>query len=172
VSVATPFQKLGYAGLIALFLLVPATARAKGPGLDHAELDGPGISDPIRLEHRYPYLLDDAVFMTVFGSGHDPDVGRPRSERGSLGVRYQLSFNMTFGEPVLVDLYPYAEEGPVAYATPGQTVAVPIGDSGRDHEFEVQAGWYDYRPALVELLQEQGLPPETEARAERCLEVA
>jgi hypothetical protein len=151
-------QRLGYACLVGLFVLVPATVLAKGPGLDHAELDGPGIGEPIRLQERYPHRLDEAVLTAVFGSRHDADVGRPQSERRELGPRYELSFHMTFGKPVVVDLYPHAEGGPVAYAVPGQVVVVPSGHSGKNAEFDVHPRWYDYRPGLVELLEEQGLP--------------
>jgi hypothetical protein len=157
--------KLGYACLVVWFLVVPTTALAKGPGLEYTVLDGPGIGEPIRLEERYPHQLDEAVLTTVFGSRHDADVGRSQPERGGLGPRNELRFHMTFGKPVVIDLYPHAEGGPVAYASPGQAVVVPSGYSGRNAEFDVHPGWYDYRPGLVALLQEKGLPREDETQA-------
>jgi hypothetical protein len=162
-------QRFGCACLVAFILALPSTALAKGPGLDYAELDGPGIGEPIRLEERYPHQLDEAVLTTVFGSRHDSDVGRPQPERGDLGSRFELSFHMTFGKPVVLALYPYAEGGPVAYAAPGQVVVVPAGYSGKNAEFDVHPGWHDSRPGLVEVLQQQGLPRENVVRASTLL---
>ena len=65
---------------------------------------------------------------------------------------------MTFGEPIEVDFYPYADQAPVAHARSGQAAIVPIGRSREDVKFPVHPGWYDYRPAIVDLLQEEGLP--------------
>ena len=148
--------------ITAFWLLLSGVALAKGPGLKHVILDGPGIGRPIQIEKRYPYLLDDAISIHLFGSPSRRDVARERPQRTDLGPRFQLSYHMTWGKPVEIHLYPYTDRGPVAYAGPGQSVPIPIGYSGQDHEFPVHAGWYDYRPALVDLLQESGLPTEGE----------
>ncbi len=146
-------------GLITMMLFVlPGAASAKGPGLDHVVLDGPGIGDPIEVEKHYPYLLDDAVFMHVFGSATSRDIGRDRPGTLDLGPRFQLNYHMTFGEVIEIDFYPYSDKGPVAYAPSGQSVPVPVGNSQEDAEFPVHSGWYDYRPGMITLLQKQGLP--------------
>ena len=148
--------------LAALWLLLPGVAFAKGPGLQHVTLDGPGIGHPIRIEKHFPYLLDDAIFMHLFGSKSTRDVARERPRRTDLGPRFRLDYHMTWGQPVEIDFYPYTDQGPVAYAAPGQAVPIPIGNSEEDFDFPVHAGWYDYRPAMVDLLQEGGLPTEAE----------
>jgi hypothetical protein len=152
--------------ITAFVVLLPGVAFAKGPGLRHTTLDGPGIRHPIHLEEHYPdvlgILLDDAIGMHLFGSPSKSDIARDRAPTADLGPRYQLGYHMVWGKPVEIDFYPYADGGPVAYASPRQSVPVPIGHTGEDHEFPVHAGWYDYKPALVDLLQEEGLPTENE----------
>lgn len=159
------FPKL--VSITAFVVLLPGVAFAKGPGLRHVTLDGPGVDQPIHIEkEHYPdvlgILLDDAIGTHLFGSESRTNTARDRPRRADLGPRFQLSYHMTWGRPVQIDFYPYTGEGPVAYASPGQSVSVPIGHSGQDHEFPVHAGWYDYRPALVDLLHEEGLPTEEE----------
>ena len=152
--------------ITAFVVLLSGVAVAKGPGVRHVTLDGPGIGRPIHVEKRYPdvlgILLDDAIGMHLFGSASRSDIARDRAQRADLGPRFQLSYNLTWGRPVEIDFYPYADGAPVAYASPGQSAPVPVGHTGEDYEFPVRAGWYDYRPALVDLLQEEGLPSENE----------
>ena len=152
-------------------LLVVPPAFAKGPGLEHATLGGPGIDEPILIRPRYPYLLHDAVFMHLFGSAHKRDVGRGEPRAGDLGPPFWLRYAMGFGESVEVDLYPYSDRGPIAYVGPGQSVAVPVGRSDEAVEFPVHPGWYDYKPALVELLQSHGMPEEHEIDGAPALQV-
>jgi hypothetical protein len=155
--------KLG--SITAFMVLLSGVAFAKGPGLRHVTLDGPGIGHPVRVEEHYPdvlgILLDDAIGMHLFGSASRKDIARHRAPIADLGPRFQLSYHMG-GKPVEIDFYPYADEGPLAYASRGQSVPVPIGQTGEDYEFPVRAGWYDYRPAIGDLLQEEGLPTENE----------
>jgi hypothetical protein len=152
--------------ITAFVVLLPGVAFAKGPGLRHVTLDGPGIGHVIHLEEHYPdvlgILLDDAIGMHLFGSASRSDIARNRAPTANLGPRFQLGYHMVWGKPVGIDFYPYTDGGPVAYASPRQSVPVPIGHTGEDYEFPVHAGWYDYKPALVDLLQEEGLPTENE----------
>jgi hypothetical protein len=150
-------------GLGAALLLAPA-AHAKGPGLDHAVLDGPGIDHPIYLENRYPYLLSVAMSMHLFGSRRDSDVAVARPKSDDLGPRYLLTYHPFVGKPVVVDLYLYADGAPVAFAPRGQSVSVGIGRTGSKYRFEVKPGWYEYRPRLIADLREHGLPPPTAPR--------
>ena len=154
-----------------LGVLVVPPVFAKGPGLEHATLEGPGIAKPIRIEKHYPYLLDDAVFMHLFGSRSSRDIGRNEPRAGDLGPRFRFRYAMGFGERVEVELYPYSDRGPVAYAPPGQSVAVPVGRSDEAVRFPVHPGWYDYKPALVELLQSHGMPEEDEIDDDPALQV-
>ena len=150
-------------GLISVsIVLLAGVASAKGPGLDHVTLDGPGIGDPLQIEEHYPYLLDDAIGMHIFGSSTRVNIARERPHRDRLGPRFQLRYHMTFGEPIEIVLYPYADQAPVAHARSGQAAIVPVGRSREDVKFPVHPGWYDYRPAMVDLLQEEGLPTEDE----------
>jgi hypothetical protein len=158
-------------GAVLAAMLAAPHAFAKGPGLEHATLDGPGIGKPIRIEKHYPYLLDDAVFMHLFGSKSRRDVGRDEPRAGDLGPRFQLRYAMGFGEWVEVALYPYSDRGPVAYVPPGQSVAVPVGRSDEAVDFPVHPGWYDYKPALVELLQSHGMPHEDETDDNSAMQV-
>lgn len=154
-------------GLISVsVVLLPGMASAKGPGLDHVTLDGPGIGEPLHVEKHYPYLLDDAIFMHIFGSATREDISREQPNRAHLGPRFQLRYYMAFGEPIEVDFYPYADPAPVAHAQSGQAAIVPIGHSREDVRFPVHPGWYDYRPAMVDLLQEEGLPTADEIAQE------
>ena len=158
-------------GALVAAVLVGPHALAKGPGLEHATLDGPGIAKPIRIEKHYPYLLDDAVFMHLFGSKSRREIGRNEPRAGDLGPRFRLRYAMGFRESVEVALYPYSDRGPVAYAPPGQSVAVPVGRSDDAVRFPVHPGWYDYKPALVELLQSHGMPDEDEIDDDLALQV-
>lgn len=152
--------------VMTLLLFLPVSAHAKGTGLDHVTLEGPGIGDLLLVEKGYPYVFDDAISTHVFGSETRRDIGRDRPNRGDLGPRFELSYHMTFGEPIEIDLYPYTDRGPVAYATPGQSVLVPVGNSGKNAKFPVKPGWYDYKPAIVDILREQGLPTMNETDQE------
>ena len=146
-------------GLISVsIVLLPGGASAKGPGLDHVTLDGPGIDEPLLIDEHYPYLLDDAIGMHIFGSTTRANIAREGPNRAHLGPRFQLRYHMTFGEPIAIAFYPYAHQAPLAYARSGQAAIVPIGRSREDVKFPVHPGWYDYRPAMVDLLQEEGLP--------------
>jgi hypothetical protein len=154
------FLKLGLISVS--ILLLPGGASAKGPGLDHVTLDGPGIDEPLLIDENYPYLLDDAIGMHIFGSTTRANIAREGPNRAHLGPRFQLRFHMTFGEPIEIALYPYAHQAPLAYARSGQEAIVPIGRSREDVKFPVHPGWYDYRPAMVDLLHEEGLPTRDE----------
>ena len=146
-------------GLISVsIMLLPGVASAKGPGLDYVSLDGPGIGDPLQIEEHYPYLLNDAIGMHIFGSTTRANIARGGSNRAHLGPRFQLRYHMTFGEPIEIAFYPYADQAPVAYARSGQAAIVPVGRSREDVKFPLHPGWYDYRPTMVDLLQGEGLP--------------
>jgi hypothetical protein len=151
-----PFLKLGLISVS--IVLLPGLASAKGPGLDHVTLDGPGIDEPLLIEEQYPYLLDDAIGMHIFGSTTRTNTAREGPNRAHLGPQFQLRYHMIFGEPIEIAFYPYADQAPVAYARSGQAAIVPVGRSRDDVKFPVHPGWYDYRPAMVDLLQEEGLP--------------
>lgn len=145
-------------GLIAALLpLLAGSASAKGSGLDHAILDGPGMDGPVRIEKHFPYLLDDAIFTHLYGSYSNEDAGRSEPHRSFLGPQFQLTYVMSSGKRVEVNFYPFAEGRPVAYAGPGQSVPVRT-DSGEQRKVPVTSGWFDYKPGIVDLLQEDGLP--------------
>jgi hypothetical protein len=147
----------------ALVLAIPGMAVAKGPGLDHAVLEGPGIDQQITLTDRYPYMLNETVLSLAFGSSRDSDISRDHPPSNALGPRYELVFHMAVGEPITVDLYPYAEAGPRAYAPAGLAIGVGVGNTDRETLFRVNPGWYELQPRLVSELRDQGLPSEKAA---------
>lgn len=147
----------------ALLLAIPGMAAAKGPGLDHAVLEGPGIDQRITLRDRFPYMLNETVLGLAFGSSRDRDTSRDHPLGNALGPRYELVFHMAAGEPITVDLYPYAEAGPWAYAPAGQAIGVGVGNTDRETKFRVNPGWYELPPRLVSVLRDQGLPSEEAA---------
>jgi hypothetical protein len=146
--------------LSVILLLIPFAriAMAKGPGLDHAVLEGPGIDRPISLTDRYPYLLNRTVLTLAFGSPRDRNIGREQPLSDDLGPRYHLAYYMVAGAPIVVDLYPYAAGGPLALASAGQAIAVGVGHRDHEQRFEVNSGWYDFPPGLISGLRDQGLP--------------
>jgi hypothetical protein len=160
-------RRLCFIGVLtgALLVALPGFGRAKGPGLDHAVLKGPGIEGPLRLTDHHPYMLNRSVLSLAFGSSRDRDISRdaPPSD-DALGPRYRIAYHMAAGRPILVDLYPYAAGGPLAFAPAGQALAVGIGHSDKEQRFEVNPGWYDFPPRLVSQLRDQGLPSEAAAR--------
>ena len=151
--------------LMANFAVAPS-AQAKGPGLDHTSLGGPGIEVPIRLANRYPYLLNEAAMGHLFEAARSSRFHSIRPVPvAELGPRYDLAYHFAFGDPLEVDLYPYASGGPLGYVAPGQFAAVPVGISGTDVRFRAKPGWWRYRPRLIEYLQKEGLPQRAKAAA-------
>jgi hypothetical protein len=156
-------ERLSYASVLALLLLLglPSAGMAKGPGLDRAVLEGPGIERPIVLRDRLPYLLSETVLRLAFGSSRERDISRKHPRSDALGPRYRLAYHMAAGRPIVVELYPYAAGGPQAFAEPGQAMRVGVGDDGKQVLFAVNSGWYDYPRRLVSDLGEQGLPSQS-----------
>jgi hypothetical protein len=147
------------AAVIVACLLLPSVAHAKGPGLDHATLEGPGIPEAIHLPNRYPYLLNDAAMSHLFTRPQSAGFSRGRPVAvDELGPRYELTYRLGFGSTLVVDLYPYAARGAIAYVAPGQFASVPVGNSDAEVRFPAAPGWLAYRPRLIRWLQREGLP--------------
>src|ERR671923_2979823 len=109
---------------VALALVLPATASAKGAS--EATIDGPGISMLTigKGEQNLMYLADSAgLFPALFGQSPDPMLsGRPS---GKLGPKYVITWVMPGPETVhriRQEVYPYAVGGPVTFMAPGQRI--------------------------------------------------
>jgi MYXO-CTERM domain-containing protein len=136
---------------VALALLLPATAAAKGAS--EATITGPGL-DSLTLRGEggmeLGSLADHAgLYPSLFGQSPDPMLpGRPS---GNLGPKYTITWVVP--GPDRVDrvrqyLYPYAAGGPVTYMPSGQRV---FNDRSR-------GGWYRASIGLRDQLVAAGLP--------------
>jgi hypothetical protein len=140
---------------IALALLIPATAGAKGPS--EATITGPGLSSPIRfsgVEGNYSQAFGDLIelggfFPQTFGQSPDP-LKRSRPST-SLGPRYEVAYVVPgpTTDTLRQELYPYAYGGPVTYMKPGQK----FWGNQRTH-----GGWLRTSAELKSTLVAAGLP--------------
>jgi LPXTG-motif cell wall-anchored protein len=140
---------------LAVALVVPATAAAKGPS--QASVSGGGLAKPINIggngeQEGTPLgnlTMQAGFFPAAFGQSPDPMLkGRPQ---GKLGPRFTIHYvvpgpdNKTFR--IVQDAYPYAEGGAVTYMKPNQPIfgMATIG------------GWFRAY-GLKQTLVHQGLP--------------
>lgn len=137
---------------VALALLLPATASAKGAS--EATIRGPGLDSPLTLRGEggmeLGSLADRAgLYPALFGLSPDPMLrSRPS---GKLGPKYTITWIVP--GPHQVDrlrqyLYPYAVGGPVTYMPSGQRV----------YEQRTRGGWYRASIGLRDQLIDAGLP--------------
>lgn len=140
---------------IALALMIPATAGAKGPS--EATITGPGLSSPIRFsgdEGNYSQAFGELIeqggfFPQAFGQSPDPlKRNRPST---SLGPRYEVAYVVPgpTTDTLRQELYPYAYDGPVTYMKPGQR----FWGANTTH-----GGWYVGVLSLKSQLVKAGLP--------------
>jgi hypothetical protein len=148
-------RSLALALPIALALLIPATAGAKGPS--EATITGPGLSSPIRFsgdEGNYSQAFGNLIelggfFPQTFGQSPDP-LRRSRPST-SLGPRYEVAYVVPgpTTDTLRQALYPYAYSGPVTYMKPGQKFW------GTQY---THGGWLRASAGLKSMLVEAGLP--------------
>ena len=139
--------------VLAVIVMAPA-AMAKTPG--KAIISGPGLGAPLRIDFRGDGggSGGDTFFEVLQAVGmFDAPKVAAAPEGIALGPKYQL---MVFvGMPgkvpstVEIDLYPYAEDGPVSFT--------PAGQSAREFG-EVRAGWYTSDSYFFDTLVDLGLP--------------
>lgn len=154
--------------------LAPAAASAKGPR--DAELTGPGLDEPIRLDRdvRAPGQMTEVTELTeltgLFSAFSFParTALTPTAPPGELGPRYVATYHLVGPEddvPIRQELYPFAERGPVVFTPSGQSL-YGMGPS--------EGGWQQANPSLTRFLVSAGIPTPAElelrqrpARAER-----
>lgn len=150
---------------LAVMLLLPAVATAKGPSA--ASISGPGLDHAISI-HGYGegdnssplgiLVEQSGFFAQVFQQTPDPTSSRRPSSR--LGPRYDVTYTVpggANGDSILhQDLYPYAANGPVSYAAPNQTFWVSQKTAG---------GWFRGGIQLKRMLVEVGLPARAPGRS-------
>jgi hypothetical protein len=140
---------------LAVALLLPATAAAKGPS--EASISGGGLSKTITLSGNGEFsstplghlTMESGFFPAAFGQSPDPRL--PKRPGGNLGPKLTIHYvvpgpnDTTFR--LTQDAYPYAAGGALTYMKPGQ----PIFD------MKTVGGWIRaYR--LKQTLVAQGLP--------------
>jgi hypothetical protein len=148
-----------------LATLVPTTALAKGP--NEAEIDGPGLSSPIKLSGsgepgsatQLGQITGPTGFLpAVFGGGPDPQELLTKRPEGTLGPRYTITYVMlgpNNQEDTLVqEVYPYAQPEAVTYTKPGQR----FWNNERTHGGWYLSSWY-LASSLKDQLVAAGLPP-------------
>jgi LPXTG-motif cell wall-anchored protein len=140
---------------LAVALLLPATAAAKGPS--EASISGGGLEKTIRLSGNGEsgdtplghLTTESGFFPAAFGQSPDPRL--PKRPSGNLGPKLTIHYVVpgpnaaTFR--ITEDAYPYAAGGALTYMKPGQ----PIFD------MKTVGGWiraYGLKQTLVA----QGLP--------------
>jgi hypothetical protein len=137
---------------VALALLLPATASAKGAS--EATITGPGLDSPLTLRGEGGIELGSladhsGLYPALFGQSPNPMLSsRPK---GKLGPKYTISWVVPGPhqvDRVRQDLYPYAAGGPVTYMPAGQRV----------FEQRTRGGWYRASIGLRDQLVDAGLP--------------
>jgi hypothetical protein len=146
--------KLALAAL-AVVLLLPATAAAKGPS--QASISGGGLAKPIKVGGNGEMegtplgnlTMEAGFFPAAFGQSPDPML--PKRPSGNLGPRFTIHYvvpwenNSTFR--ITQDVYPYADGGAVTYMKPNQPI----------FEMATIGGWFRAY-GLKRTLVSQGLP--------------
>ncbi|MGH8937552.1 MAG: hypothetical protein ACRDXD_15050, partial [Acidimicrobiia bacterium] len=143
-------RRVAVVGAAALALMaLSAPAFAKGP--TKATIEGEGLRAPITLDGSgepvsgtmLSHLTESSGVLDAFNQ-----TGRLMSEvpKGDLGLQFVITWY--FPDPVIQEVYPYAEGGPLAYTESGQTLY------GND----LGGGWHRAGPAQRDVLVEVGIP--------------
>ena len=145
---------------LALGLLLPATAAAKGPS--EASITGGTLSKTLKLvgngETEATPLgqltMESGFFPAAFGQSPDPML--PTRPSGNLGPKLTIRYVVPGGDNqtgesqtfhITQDVYPYAKGGAVTYMKPGQPI----------FGMATLGGWYRAY-GLKRTLITQGLP--------------
>lgn len=151
--------------LLALGLLISAgpTQAMMGLSYNYAKLTGPGLTGALVVQDtRPPYLLNAELSEMATGRRlHDTSVNND-----ALGPKYRLGYYLE-DSTIQVESYPYARPRPVAFVPPGQSVTMSSDNGSKSAQIE--SGWYDYPPRLVDSLKEIGLPNEAPSSVPRWL---
>jgi hypothetical protein len=142
---------------VAVALLLPAAAAAKGPST--ATIAGPGLDHALEIKGDGEGGSATQLGILVEGGGffaqvYDPTPRLTTKARpgGQLGPRYDVTYVVPGpnGDSTLKqDLYPYAATGPLTYMTPAQKFWGSQSTNG---------GWYRGSAQLTQMLVRAGLP--------------
>lgn len=144
--------------LAVLFSLAfSGTALAKGP--TGVSIAGPDLDEPIEVrgvsESCESGVCGDLLravgfFHLVFGVDEGTS---PRSDIGRTpgGPVYSLVWDM--GVAIPMDLYPFAEGGPLVYIAPGL-----YEEAAHSQSFEVPGRWFRADPVVLDLMSAYGVP--------------
>ncbi len=105
-----------------LFVLTPA-AHAKGPTA--AVIEGPGLTEPLRVESYEATGKLPSISTVMTGTGGDVLFGdvvrlRPDAPTTELGARFTVTYLMGPEVALTQELYPFAVGGPYSFTPPGQ----------------------------------------------------
>ena len=144
--------------LLALGLVLPAAAAAKGPSA--ASVRGPGLEKALVIHGTESSgalgeLTNEAGFFpAAFGQQPDPMLhARPSHLGAKLRIYYVVPGGDNLTYHIVQDVYPYARGGAVTYMRPGQRI----------FGMGTQGGWFRAE-GLKRTLVQHGLP----ARAPRA----
>ena len=143
-------RRVAVVGAAALLLMaLAAPASAKGPS--KATIEGKGLAGPITLDGNgepgsSTTLARLAQFSGIFEAFGGASELLTEPSKGQLGPSFVITWY--FPDPVIQEVYPYAEGGPLAYTEPGQTL----------YGHDLGGGWYRAGPALKDALVEAGIP--------------
>lgn len=143
-------RRVAVVGAAALALMaLSAPAFAKGP--TKATIEGEGLRAPITLDGSgepvsgtmLSHLTESSGVLDAFNQ-----TGRLMSEvpKGDLGLQFVITWY--FPDPVIQEVYPYAQGGPLTYTEPGRTL----------YGHDLGGGWRRAEPSLRDLLVEVGIP--------------
>jgi hypothetical protein len=147
------------AALAALLVVaLPVAALAKGP--DAAQISGPGMDKPAKLQMSgeegggtvlSTIVEETGLFAAMFGQTPNPMLAeRPA---GELGPAYTIVYRVPDGTSkppeIRQELYPFATGGPVSHTAAGQRV----------YDQSTVGGWYRGSAArLLPILDDLGVP--------------
>jgi hypothetical protein len=141
-------RRVAVVGVVALVVMaLTAPAFAKGP--TKATIEGEGLASPITLDGSgEPGAMEEVTRLAQLSGIFDALGKGPLAERpdGELGPRFVITWY--FPDPVIQEVYAYAEGGPLAYTNTGQTL----------YGHDLGGGWYRAGPALKDALVEAGIP--------------
>jgi hypothetical protein len=136
---------------LALVLALAGPVQAKG--IQSATITGPGLQDPIDVDHPDDSKLPGLTgFWEVMPGQPAPPALTDKAPTKQLGPRYTVTWRLMTDTDetteIRQDLYPDAVGGPLVHTAAGQ----PIFDGG------TVDGWYQAPATLRDMLRSLGVP--------------
>jgi hypothetical protein len=144
------------AAVLVVVVAVVAWAKpAAAKGMSSATIEGEGIAEPLayKMGGGGDLAYDSGVYELIWETS--PSYALDRSPTDDLGPKVTIRW-MLMGPngdvPVLQDVYPYADGGPVTFVAAGQ----PMWDGSR-----TSGGWFRAPARLTTTLVDLGVPART-----------